>query len=311
MALSAATFTDVDTHSVEVPTRRWTFEMARVGDLKVDHRYHDPARYKEKRAQVMATSFNVDKVGTVTISERSDGSRWIIDGQHRCSAARIAGVPLLPARVFRGLSLAEEAEIFYGLSEFVRLRPEAQWRARIEMGDTVAIGVVGTLAHHGCRLVIGGSTRKDPTTTRSFSAVETLHRADMLHTVLRIVRSAWPEDQHSLDAYPLWGVGSFLRVYASHPRYSEARLIEKLAEFPASSVIRQTKELMSLGVNSGGRLGTGGGHTGQGKSSDSLLAQGSPRRAILATYNRRLRHPLPDVGISDLRAMSAGRNIWG
>jgi hypothetical protein len=290
----------------------WTFEMVPVASVKIDPMYHDPKRLDQRRAQRIADHFDIEAAGVLTVSERGDGTRWIFDGHHRVVAARLAGIKQLPAKVFRGMSVPDEARLFRRLSESVRLRQEHLWRARLAEGEPVALEITDLLTKHGASLIAGSGT-PNPNTTRSYGVIEKIHSVGLLDRVLGIVREAWPEDPHGLDSVPLVGIGSFLYVYSGsfpHPDYrGDKRLIEKLGVYPASSIIRITKEILasvgSVGSLTGGRGGSVGGVGG-----GSLTAHGSQRRAVLATYNRKTRHQLADATPSDLKQMALGRSPW-
>lgn len=290
----------------EEKPRRWSLGLVRVAGLKVDPSYHDTQRYSRVRAERIAAEWDLEKAGTVTVSERADGSQWLIDGQHRCSAARICGIDFLPGQIFHGLSVSEEAAIFYGLSDFVRLRPEFQWRARLVAQEPVAVAITRAMEAAGVRFASGGSSKGDPRATRSFGAVTLLYDEGLLGETLSLIRSVWPEDAHGLDAIVLYGIGSFIAVYRNHPRFVRARLAAKLAELPASAVIRIAKEMRGTSI---GKFGTGG-TSSSGSRTSRIVGRSDERRAVLAVYNRHLRSPLPDTSMSDLKALNQGQNPW-
>jgi hypothetical protein len=290
--------------------RNWTLELVPVADVKIDPRYHDPARFQDARAKKMAATFDLDKVGVITVAERSGMIRILIDGAHRVAAAKLAGVTHLPAKVYRNISQIDESRIFRGLSDSVRLRQEHIWRARVFEQEPKAMAIVTVLDRHGVRIAVG--TNQLPNVTGAILAVERVYDSGLLDRTLGMLRTAWPEDPHALDAVPILGVGSFLDVYANdfpHPRYKgDQRLLEKLSEYPASALIRNAKEIAAIGAPGS----TGGSQSrSTGGSNRGLTSATYQRRAVLFAYNRRVQHKLPDTGQSELKLLTLGKNPWG
>lgn len=279
--------------------RLWRHEMVRVAHLKIDPAYHDPGRFQARRAERYAAAFDPDKAGTIVVSDRGD-DMIVIDGYHRVHAARLVGVEFLSAKVYFGITRQKEADIFVGLSDAQGLRAISKFIARLGADEPVAKGIVGILDECGVRIARHGGQARDPRSTRSVGTIEVLHRADLLADTVTVVREAWPEDQRALDSVPLAGVGSFLYVYRTHPRYRRDRLLAKLAEQPVGALIRLSKDLRALPGNESTR-----------KIAGSLGQWAAERRAVLRLYNARLQQPLEDVGMSDLKRLSLGQAIWG
>src|SRR5438094_4558254 len=86
----------------------------RVDSLQIDHAYQRPLN--AQWARWLAQNWDDRMLGVMTASERSDGSVWLLEGQHR-SAALVAvglGERRVPVIVFKNLSLKEEADIYLG-----------------------------------------------------------------------------------------------------------------------------------------------------------------------------------------------------
>jgi hypothetical protein len=96
-------------YDYRLPHHRITHEQ-----LHVDHLTVNPQAQRilnEPRAKRMADTFLPQAAGTLIVSRR-DGVNYVVDGQHRLVAARMAGVSQLQCEIHHGLSLADEAELF-------------------------------------------------------------------------------------------------------------------------------------------------------------------------------------------------------
>lgn len=293
----------------EAPTRNHRFEYVRVSDLKIDPAYHAPERFNEKRARAMAAAWDDDKAGTITVSLR-DGATYLIDGNHRRFAASERGVSHLYAKVYFGLTVREEAGIFIGLSAAVPLGTLDLWQARRADRDPIVLGVEAILDKYGVRIARGGRASDSPHYTRSVGAFQTLFQTNpqLLDDTLGLVRSIWPEQRRALDSLVIKAIGSFLAAYRSTiPRLDEQRLRDRLSLTTPEDVHRTVK---TLAAAQHGLHGTGGGisyHTHGQKA--TVASWSSQRRAVLAIYNRGLRHKLADLTTGDLRALADGRIV--
>lgn len=83
-------------------------------DIKVDARYQ--RELKEAHLKKMTREYDPIRCGVIAVSKREDGSMYVIDGNHRIHASKANGVVSLPATVYEGLSVEEEADLFAKLN---------------------------------------------------------------------------------------------------------------------------------------------------------------------------------------------------
>lgn len=81
-----------------------------VNDLQIDDSYQ--RSLNGVSVKKMAKEFKPELVALPLVSVRPDGSMWVIDGQHRVAAAKLASVPTMDVRLVSGLTPAEEAQMF-------------------------------------------------------------------------------------------------------------------------------------------------------------------------------------------------------
>lgn len=83
--------------------------------LLIDHDYQrTPSALKIK---TMAKNWSWAKCGALAVAQRSDGTKFVIDGQHRQNAALLrADITTLPCLLYEALSVAQEAEAFLAIN---------------------------------------------------------------------------------------------------------------------------------------------------------------------------------------------------
>jgi hypothetical protein len=277
-----------------------TLRMLPTGRLKIDPSYQ--RALNEQRVRRMATGWCALLAQTIDVSERG-GEWYVLDGQHRLAAARMAGVPELAATVYNDLTPSAEARLFVELNT-LRSRPSAAdiFRAQLQAGDQTALSVLRAAAEADVDIDINKVTggNKPPRATRSVGALLAVHAAGgetLVRETLSSLRAAWPEERKALEAVPIFGVASFIVTYRKHPRYEYGRIARKLGEVSASAFLRRVSAL------SEGQLG--------GSSGSTVFQKAAPRKAVLEAFNRDLRgERLPDATQSDFKRISLGDNPW-
>lgn len=166
------------------------------------------------RCHQMAKDFRPHALGVLTVSERDDGRCVVLDGMHRVAAARMAGWHgLVNAEVFLGLSVAQEAELFFTLNDARSPSALSKFHARVLMEDPVALDITRILAAHGWRVDLSN----DPGVVAAVAATERVYRnggatvpeglhPELLDRVFETITIAWERDSRSADAAILLGL---------------------------------------------------------------------------------------------------------
>jgi hypothetical protein len=269
----------------------------RIVDSPPDHLKIDPLYQRildQRRVDKMAGEWKPELAGVLEVSARN-GSWYVLDGQHRLVAARLAHVEALRVQLHDDLTIQQEAALFAKLnSERVRPTTASLFRARLFAGEAIPTDIELICTAQGVTLnFTSGDRSSRPGSTRAFSTLERIYQysASLLEQTLRICGGAWASDPKAYTEVPLYGVSGFLLTYARHPRFDERRLIEKLAAWPVSHVIQRSKAVGNTG--------------GSGRS----LKVG-PRLAVLDLWNYRMQRPFPAASMSELKRISLGENPW-
>lgn len=131
-----------------------------VDKLRPDERYQrtldtraGQALIKRIAANFKWAAFQALLAAPVDPEEGGRGGWWIIDGQHRVAAARLAGIAHVPAVVVRGDDVAALARAFVTANaDRLAVNPFAKHRARRVADDPEALAIDAMCAKYGIRI---------------------------------------------------------------------------------------------------------------------------------------------------------------
>ena len=239
-----------------------------AGDVRVPPYQRVPKPYRVKK---IAEGFDPDKLDALKISQRADGSLWVIDGNHRLQAILALGWSdqLVPVRLLRGLSYQQEAALFAAQRD--RSDPSAaeSFRAALDAGDADAI-TVRTVCE-SLRLSVAFTSSRGsgmPRTVHAVAAAWTISRGEgeaRLRRILGTVDRAWGAQSGVFAAQIIRGFNAFFARYER--LYDAGRLDMVLARMPFDHFLAQSLSFRTM----------------YGSDSHTAMA-----RAMLALYNKRL-----------------------
>jgi hypothetical protein len=111
----------------------------RPSELNIDHTYQRPLE-PTRLEKAPLDPFDPQKVGSISVSRRADGTLWAIDGQHRMAKARLSGHSdtEFPAQIHEGLTPEDEASMFIALNDFKNIHTLYRFKARRAAGEKKA-----------------------------------------------------------------------------------------------------------------------------------------------------------------------------
>lgn len=179
-----------------------TYERLRFSDCIIDpavQRPEDPTKLKN-----MVDDFDAGSLGRVEISRRANGANVILDGQHRFKAATLVGWDEpLDAKVYKGLTRAEEAKKFRILNNTTKASKIALFNVAIAEEDPIVLAVNSILTQYGLKAA-----------NSSFSAVG---------MALRIARR-----DNGIENFR-WALDMAIRVWGNKKDSLDGRILEALA----------------------------------------------------------------------------------
>ncbi|MFD9612746.1 hypothetical protein ACFWWS_25625 [Streptomyces sp. NPDC059083] len=194
----------------------------------------------------MRDGYDRKRIGVPTVSGRGDGTFVWLDGQNRgaLSIAAGHGATKLDMQVFRGLTLAEEAELFLGLNDNRRVAPIYKFLAEVTAGRKEALDITRIAAEYGWTVSDSGGS-----CIAAVGALTSVYRCStppgaVLRAVLHIATEAWEDAPEAVNAHMITGLAS---VLTDCPDLLVNALIKKLAAVDGgpASVLRKGRGFKS------------------------------------------------------------------
>jgi hypothetical protein len=132
-------------------------QITKVEDLNVNSLQVDQAYQRTPTSNVNSIVENFDEklLGTIHVSRRSDGSLWVVDGQHRVAACKAVGRRTVRCMVHEGLSADDEAALFVGLNNSKAVLPWFTFRANVLAGSPDHVAIEQIFEARGHSLIKG------------------------------------------------------------------------------------------------------------------------------------------------------------
>lgn len=227
------------------------------------------------RVRRLKDDLDLDGIGVVTVSRRSNGDLVLLDGGHRCAALMEAGMGdwEITAHIYDGLSLSEEARLFRKLNNTRRSTAYDDFKVGVVEGDAECVDIDATVAKHDLKVV----NQSRDKTVRAVDKLRRIYRsggAELLSDTLGVALGAWGATSDATEGDVLHGISQVLNRYGTE--IDRPALIRKLAKHP------------------GGPLALRGDAKGLMRF-NKVSAARAVALIVLDDYNRGRRHQLPPV----------------
>jgi hypothetical protein len=180
--------------------------------------------------------FDPDKMGLIVVNKRSDGSIYVVDGQHRVALVLSMGWDdqQVECECFEGLTKQQEAQLFLDRNNRRAVRPYDKFRIRLEAKEPIACDVQNIVERSGLRVSGNGDG------VGSVSAVVALERVycgaklsksngpKALQDSLKIIIDSWGKESSNFSGVLIEGIGLVKLKYGQ--RIDNASLVKKLAK---------------------------------------------------------------------------------
>lgn len=181
----------------------------------------------QRRVDAMAKDFQPNLIGVPPVSKRTDGSYWVIDGQHRIKVLIAVGKGDVPISVeaHEGLSQCEEAQMFLRLNQGRKaIKAINRFKTRLVAEDPVAIDIKAILKKVGCRITTG----KQKGGVSAIEAVEFAYYKANLESTMRALFAWLDGDPDAFDNGLIRGVSIFFAACVdADPVYLARKLQEQ------------------------------------------------------------------------------------
>lgn len=201
----------------------------------------------------LSEGFDPSRIGLPIVSYRSDESYVVLDGQNRCELMRRAGFTdrKVQCRVFFGLTLAEEANLFLGHNDNRQVKPVHKFIARVTAGEPDAVAITKIVKAAGWKI----SDQIGDGKIMAVRALERVYLSDRnedgspgpaLDLTLRTAAAAWGLHSEGVSSHIIVGLGALFRRFGD--QIDRPVLVKKLAEIPsgASGLYGKARGLQQL-----------------------------------------------------------------
>lgn len=181
----------------------------------VDGNYQRPIR--GGLIKRILSGFSWAKFGALVLARQDDGRFAVVEGQHRWHAAKLAGLPEVPAVVLPQSGMEFEAAAFIGINrDRQAVTAVEQYWAGLTAGDAGARRVADVLARAGCDVVPEPGSAKPGLTSAVGAVTRSCDRYGeaATKTALVIIRAAWPTDAHALRGTLITALARLARANA-------------------------------------------------------------------------------------------------
>jgi hypothetical protein len=178
-------------------TEMGDIEVVRIDDLNVDHAYQRDL--DAGLVQRIAATWDIVASGPIVVARRADGSLWIVNGQHRAAAAKVAGEQEILAQVKSVAHMSpDQARVYEAelrLKGNTRRTDKSQerFRAQVAAKHPDSLAIVEIASKFETRINPWPDAKHG---INSVSAVERLYRKNngvLLTRVFEFIRDAFGE----------------------------------------------------------------------------------------------------------------------
>lgn len=205
--------------------RSTTEELIPISEMRVSEVAQ--RAFRPQHAAMLATEFDMDAFGIPVVNIRTDGSIYLVDGQHRIAALRMNRekypVERVKCEVYRGLTEAEEAALFLRRDNRRAVPAFEKWRIAQTAGFERECRIAELVSAAGLNVSMSytdGSIRAVGTLQSIYDS----HGEVVFVRMLNILKNAY--GTVGFDAVLMRGIAKLLARYGDS--IDDGFLIEKL-----------------------------------------------------------------------------------
>lgn len=226
-------------------------KMIAPNDTFVDHTYQ--RSLDQARVNHIVNNYDPTMVRVPIVSIRSNGDKYLIDGQHTCAVQKALGRGNEPMSMqYReGLTVAEEAVAFKkanakGKDGSLAVSARGQFKAGFAGGQTTETEIVGILQSLG--LNVHHSIKYGVSAVCALRAVHCLN--ENLYDTMWVIKEWCPNGGHAYENDIIRGVSAFCKEY---PTADKKHLTKALSAYLPSELKTRFKiEKTAMGANAPG-----------------------------------------------------------
>lgn len=195
-----------------------------VNRLGVDERYQRPVSIA--KINKIVRDYNPIGIGTILASERSDGTLWVIDGQHRVEALKRLNEVMVEVTIYSGMTLAEEATAFRILQEGSKANAAERYVSELAAGVEETVDIENVINRIG--FTVDRHTNKN--TIQAADTLKVIYRengAKNLKETILLINESLGHHRKNFTRTIMLGVSEFLVEY---PKADKKWMAKKLQQ---------------------------------------------------------------------------------
>jgi hypothetical protein len=226
-----------------------TAEVLAIDVVNIDPDYQREIRHE--LVNRIGRDYDIVKAGPILVSERSDGSLWCIDGQHRMMGAAQAGETEIFAHVVHGLSQQEEAALRLARNDRKSDTAQEKFRTRLVMNDPVAHAILHIVREAGTDVNMVANAHHGINAIATLEVLYTLdHTGQWLERVLDVISEAFTHEDEDGTIVPelngdtcstsmLKAICWFLGQHVDQRECTRAEFVSRLTQFGVDDIRRK------------------------------------------------------------------------
>lgn len=210
-----------------------------VSDIEIDHDVQR-AMINPRKIERFKRKWNPAAVGRVLLSRRKDRSLRCLDGMHRVQTWRELSDNLgsIPAEIYEGLSLEEEAELFLDRNAGDKPTPLDRYRVSVTGKLPVAIQVDQLVHAYGWSVsgykAGGGGVQGQLSCVVALQKLyiyseEHGHEPNLLQMALIVIRDTWGQETLAAQGFVITALGRMFGEYQD--KLDKDRLVSALKDY--------------------------------------------------------------------------------
>jgi hypothetical protein len=221
-------------------------EFARIpiDQLNIDHSYQRELHMR--LVQRVAANWNPVSGEPILVSKRKGGKHYIVNGQHRASAAKIIGKTDILCRVVAGLAVKDEAALRLQTNVQVGERPNERFKAQLAAENQESWAILRAINGAGVELNLD---RINPLAgINAITTIEGIYRIDRgqtLEQVMTTLAKHYKEVNSQTGSQPVLRALSWFYV-RHNDEFSDESLSKTLKEVGPAAWAKQSKDMQSL-----------------------------------------------------------------
>lgn len=233
--------------SSEVPDRPELDVVAEVPGVGlfawvgVAHLHFDPHYQRGlslRMAEELARQWEDEATDPPVVSQRKNGSLFVISGQHRVAAHKLLKRERIFVRIVRDKTIANEAQLRVKGNKQLSENSLDRFRARLAAREPAIVDIDKIVRQFGTKVNSVPTTHEGINSPSSLERIYEIDRGGLLGRTFLVIQEAWGQvGGKDTNSNTIQGIAWFIGVHDGE--YERERLLDKLIKYGADALTRR------------------------------------------------------------------------